>query len=412
MHPFLTYYQAYPNRNVKPLTLDAMERLFKLILLLLVLTAGHTTANASNTYNVLGDSVWTFQGATPWRCILLRDGGDTVAIRYFHRDGTRKAAIIDSLFVAYKAGRRQIDYYERKNATSTYDSIVRNSFLFGADYKEKHDSTLYQCDMGRCDSHGNWLRAFNRAKHSGYQRVLTYYDEAGYDNAEEEALNARIDEIVLEVDTNDLLNAIGDGGFSVIKVLFYIGWVVLFMLLFCRKRLHSWIDALAGAHITPTKGIFRKSQLYALPLMFFILAMMVLTVVVAYNAHRSLTALYVLIGMAITLLAVLAYSVLFIIIRGRRVGKRQSAVEYFYSLSCCVLIIASGLYAAIFVVALINVLFIALIALIFFGMLMGGGGNSNNGCCYDCAHFDHYYKECKKTGKKRNDGDSCGSFQE
>lgn len=341
--------------------------------------------NNKATAKIVSDSALNFKVA-PWKCIMTYPNGSVSTI-YFNRDGVRKACFgADSSMVAYKAGPQKKDYYERwKTYRNGETRWVQSWYQYGAGYIKSKDHRNYFYEPLKVDHHGNWLIAVDKwaARSPGYSRQMVYYDEEGFDADEDAWVDKRIDNLVNAVAENENpltpSNILKNGYALIVKLLYFFGLFILFMLLFKRRKFYLWFDIKATRKITPLgNAIICKTQLAGI-----IPALILLFPIAEYQYTGHTTAVIHMSLVESQLLAVgLAsiYYLLYILIRKRFVGSRCARWELNYALLMCL-----ALFSAIILAIYIAV--IALIVLFFMGMLFGKGGGISVDSPEDKPHY-------------------------
>lgn len=338
---------------------------------------GHLIPGDPSNKFIIGDSIWKF-AKVPWKCVLINSKGDTIT-RYYRRDGVEKARLGSShyYFAAMNQGSENRDYYETyRTYKSGETKQVRNWYNYGADYGNKPNNKRYFYTPRFNDAHGNWVAVRNESSvdPETLRRVMVYYDETGFSEKEDKEIDARTNALVSAVKEQEnpfnLKNIAGSAFSFGAKALYLLGLFILFMLVFRRNVLYLWIDRHAGKVITPRNGgLFCRTQLCGIIPSILILGP---TGLYIYNGHTTAVlqpglltdTLY---GIAIAL----AYALIYVLIRRRKVFTRTAIWELIYGTCCCICLWAAvilGIYVAV----------IMLIGLFFAGMLFGRGGTLPN----------------------------------
>lgn len=319
---------------------------------------------------VIGDSIYTYV-VTPWKCIYtLADG--SVSVRYYRPDGVEKARVAGSFFAALNQGAERRDYYETwRTYMSGETKLVRNWYNYGIDFPKKQNLREYYYTPRYNDRKGNWVYAVDPWRDKSFSREMFYFDGPEYDAAEDSLIDARINELVTLVKEQEnpynpqnlLATTLG----FAIKLLFIFGLFVLFMMTFRREAFYLWFDCKATRKITPYgNALFCRTLLFGIaPVL--LASWPIASYVLGGNSTAVMKPELVratLIGTAWALV----YCVIFVLMRRRRVGARCARWELAYSI-CIFACLWAGVIFAIYVV------FIALIAMFFFGMVFGKGGS-------------------------------------
>lgn len=332
--------------------------------------------DSSNKY-IIGDDIWKF-AKTPWKCVLISSNGDSIT-RYYRRDGMEKARVAGSFhyFAAMNQGSDNRDYYETyRTYKSGETKLVRNWYNYGADYAKKSDNHRYFYTPRFNDSHGNWvmIRKESHTDNVTLHREMTYYDEAGFSEAEDKEIDARIEALVSAVKEQENpfnpKNIVGSVFSIGAKALYLLGLFLLFMLVFRRGQLYLWINRHAGRVITPGNGgLFCRTQFCGIIPSILILGP---TGLYIYNGHSTaVLSTSLLIEPLCGVAAAVVYSLSYVLIRRRKVFTRTAVWEILYGTCCCICLWATvilGIYIAVIII----------IGLFFAGMLFGRGGSVPN----------------------------------
>jgi hypothetical protein len=311
----------------------------------------------------------------PWKCVFTDLKTGNTFTRYYTREGIEKArgTATSESFVAMNQGPDMKDYYETyRKYKSGEIKLVRNWYLYGADYPKRSNPMRYRYDPNKNDKRGNWLVAKVDFRDEGMSREIYYYDEKGYDAEEDTAIDKRISELVANVKDKEnpfnIDNIVASVFAFAVKSIYIFGLFVLFMLIFKRRSFYLWFDKKATYKITPWgNGLFNRTIIAGL---FPICAAMAPVGYYLYTGHTTAVitnslVMQTLIGLAVALLYCIAY----ILIRGALYSRKRARWELAYSISICICIWA-GIILSIYIVV------ISLIVLLFVGMLFGRSNDS------------------------------------
>jgi len=347
-----------------------MNRL--LIVILYLIASCAATRAYSEPVKVAGDSIYRFK-VTPWKCVFTDEKGNSFT-RYYTRDGKEKArgTVESEFFTAMKQGPDNKDYYETYRTYKNGETrLIRNWYLYGADYGKKRNELEYRYKSAQVDRHGNWTYVTVNFRDETMRRDMIYYDEAEYDAREDSLIDARIHNLVAQVkeQENPLnpMNILANAYRLTVRALYILGLFILYMLSFKRQQFYLWFDKKATRKITPWGNKLINKTLWCG--LFPILALMFPVAWYMYTGHHTAVIHMSLIKHTCIGIAVgLVYCVCYILIRSRFRSARCAFWELVYS---CTLWLC--LWAGI--ILSIYVLFICLIAMIFLGMIFGGGGS-------------------------------------
>ncbi|MCF0173530.1 MAG: hypothetical protein HUJ91_07395 [Bacteroidales bacterium] len=321
----------------------------------------------------IGDSLYRYT-VVPWKAVYIFLETNHTATRYYTREGKEKARVSTNFFAAIKQGADNRDYYETyRTYKSGETKLVKNWYNYGIDYVRKPDKRDYYYNPGRCDKMGNWTYAEDiYANKKGIVRELYYYDTPGYDPEEDAEINQRIATLVKEVKAQDnpfSLTSLPSTVFAFcVRLLFFFGLFILFMLVFRRQSLYLWFDVKATRKITPWgNALYCRTVWYA-----FIPVLLIFYPTVSYVLGGGTTAVIhnnLILSTVINLGIVGIYCLIFILFRSRRYSARCAVWELLYSATLWVTLWASLLLAFI-------VLLICLAVLVIAGILSSDGTSS------------------------------------
>lgn len=361
------------------------KAIFQLVFLAFIMLGTSVSASPKrNLYDrngenvkVNADSIWNFY-YTPWKCMLVNANGDTTT-HYYTRAGVEKARTnnYNNYFCAMNYGPEKRDYYEAwVRRKSGKVELVRTWYLYGADWV-KHsgrDRRDYEYTPRYMDRHGNWLYAYDPWRDKSYERILVYYDEEGFSAEEDKAIDTRIEELVSAVkEGENPLNPknIAAGLFKIgAKGLFVFGVIVLFMVIFKRRKFYRWFDIKATYHITPNGNrFFCPGMLFG-----FVPVLLILAPTGFYLYKGQTTAVIhqeLIVSTVACIFAAVIYGLLFIAIRGRKRGCRCARWELLFGIVMCLCFWATVLFSII-------VAFFVMIALLIYELFFGKRDYSNS----------------------------------
>ena len=223
----------------------------------------------------------------PWKCVLVKQEGDTIRQMWFDRDGILKAEGTTPnangcfwLNTYVRKGKDKFSSYKTEAKLDangelqiTNKPLHLNMVSVGPQRYTNAPDHLKHNTTSHIDKHGNWFIAFDW-RHEGMWRKLYYFEDA-FDAKEDAWLDEVATAAMKEVDAKQEFKSSSTlliyGKMLQALMLTLVLYVIA--LIFFRRKVYAAIDKLAHAHITP-RGFFSRSMLLGLlPFGLFLLPM-------------------------------------------------------------------------------------------------------------------------------------------
>lgn len=312
---------------------------------------------------------------TPWKCIMLREKGDTMMTVYYNRDGIPKAtgyfnAQGEYSFAVYVKEDKYYSIYTTQAKLNGNGELVttvakspnqRSGFNFSYGQKNLPEKLLHNSTT-HIDKYGNWIYAGSWFK-EGIIRKLYYYDD-GYDEAED----ARIDEIckntLKQNNEEQIIGSIMVIPVYIVGLTIKICWLLLviylLLLLFKRELAYRPFNNYAGRRVTPY-GLFSKTQLHGIVpvmLLFGPSLLMFGTITKAeWNSDVFMWSLVMIVSLALSL----AWCWMFVKRKSVEIGRKTA-----------IAIIAFAVWSILALVAVIAIAVVAIWVAIVLAFLFAG----------------------------------------